>query len=754
MSPKVLIIEDQISLAQAIAKLLARYKIEATVSGDGIEGLKAYTTRPYDLLIVDLHLPKLSGVEVIRKVRSTAHGKDLPIIIMTGVYKSQDYADKAKELFGIRHYLIKPFSQEAFLQAIKESLRPEAGPGPEKKSPGGPEPVRPSTTERPPARLKSKETVGPEPPRTQAGANGHRPVAEIKPRQALMGNLKDAPMDRLLMDFKANRSTGTLFVKREEEERTILFVEGSPIGLATTKSECSYGNHLFCKGKISLMEYQVYQGRRKNGTDSDELFIKMGALAPEEHGALWRQYLQESLISMFGWERAEFTFQLWPCLEGAPCPSVINLAHVIHQGFIRHSTPQRTASLREKAGDRFLGLTPSFYDYQMHIQINPEESLFLDMMDGSRRLEELLPEDPEKAEKMLRSFGAFSALGMVSFHAAPELKELEAPFPVRERPTVEVKVTVEEKEYEAEEAPEGSAEVEEETEEEAVALGGEVGFDDLLGDLEDDLGDVVESMQPAPQADAARGAEEEQGKKDEELIDFLKTLGDKDYYEIFGMSQGNFDFSKLKDEYFRLTKKFSPERFITSSGDVLEKAENVLSRLATGYNTLSNVVSKEKYDEMLAQKIRVSGGPGSRDKDHDKMQAEVAFQSGMAFIAMSDWDGAEKSMAEAMSLAPDNPDIIAQYAYTIYNRNKKSKAIQNRARELLAQALKIKPKCAPAFAYRGAMLFEEEKVALAEADFKKALSINPRYKFALKGLKKIEAARQDEKKGFFGRFMK
>jgi tetratricopeptide (TPR) repeat protein len=162
------------------------------------------------------------------------------------------------------------------------------------------------------------------------------------------------------------------------------------------------------------------------------------------------------------------------------------------------------------------------------------------------------------------------------------------------------------------------------------------------------------------------------------------------------------------------------------------------------------VVRKEKYDEMLAQKP--AGVPGA--KDHDKMQAEVAFQSGMAFLEMGDWDGAEKSLSEAVALAPANSEMIAHYAYALYNKNRKSKTIQKRVTELLSRSLKLNPRCAPAFAYRGAVLLEDDKPALAEADFNRALSLNPRYRFAQKGLKKIELRKQEDKKGLFGMFRK
>jgi CheY-like chemotaxis protein len=780
MSPKILIIDDQAPLAEAMAKLLARYGLEADVSLDGAAGLSRYAAVPYDLLIVDLQLPKLSGVELIRRIRSTHRGKTLPIVIVTGVYKGMEYAAKARSALGIKFYLEKPFKQEEFLQAIRESLAAsltpkaapaaaatpaakEAGTAPRPAAPlagARAAPAPPAGTERAPARAGAQEKPMPAPGHAPAHAAqpppsppGPKAVAEIQPQKAVRGNLRERSFDSILLEARKHRAVGTLYLKRNGEERRLLFLNGMPADVRSSKADSSFGAWLFGQGRISLMEYQVYQNQ-KGVANPDELFIKMGCMRPEDYFNSWRQYLEESLIQVFGWAEAEFIFQLWPRLPSEAEPQALNLPHVIHQGYKKHFPAPRAAAVFQQVGNKFPALLPGFYDHQMHLLIEPAESLFLDQVEGLRPLRELLPHDPAEAEKVMRTLGAFLALGMLELRDLPEERPLEAPFPIRER--------------------QGEAPRPEEHEEPgepcepttAPAAKGE-NFDDLMDDLEDSL-DVMmpaksEPPKPAPvpapaAAPAAAGAApaapvvDEQAQREMELTNFLKTCANKNYYEYFGMKPGKFDFPKLKSEYFRLTKMFSPEHFIMSSGEMLSQAEEALTRVATAYNTLSNVISKEKYDEMLAASGKAAGVPGA--KDQDKMQAEVAFQSGLAFLEMSDWDGAEKSLGEASSLSPDNAEILAHYAYAVFNKNRKSKSGMKRAHDLLSRALKLKPKCAPAFAYRGVLFLEEEKAALAEADFKKALAFNPRYKLALKGLKRIEELKQSEKKGIFSRLMK
>jgi len=740
MSQKVLVVDDQKSIADAIARLLSRFDLSSDTAGDGIEALRKFSQKKYDLIIMDLALPRMTGAEAIRKIRSEPHGRDVPIIIITGVYKGEKYAEKAREAFGVKYYMEKPFTQEAFVKAITDSLAGEPEVKVEKveqkKAPA-------NVTERAPVAVRRvKDDVGAQaaaPPHPQGG---HQQLASIHPTKAVRGDLSQVDMGSLLNEIRQKRTSGLLFVKRDCEERTVLLSNGVPVSMKTDNTDSSFGNHLFCSGRISLMEYQVYQGMAVSPSFSDEIFIKMGSLYPDEFRTEWTSWMEESLIRMFEWGSGDFTIQMNPKLpEGSPVPST-NISHIIHQGYRRYLPAERAEELRAKHMERFLFLLPAYYDHQMHLDIGPEEAVFLDSIDGSMRLADLLPDDTEEALKLLRALASFIILGMVETRTKPGNGMIEAPYPIRDR-TIERTVVKEEEPEEATgPAPEEQAPAEAES---------AVGFDDLMDELEDSLGDISEAP-PEETAAAEESGPSGQAEKEAALKEFYEGAKKKSYYELFGLSSDDFSITKCREEYFRLTKEFSPENFIMSSGEYLSIAEETLSMLATAYNTLSNVVSKEKYDEMLSTHSRASGAPGARD--HEKMQAEVAFQSGMAFLEMADWDGAEKSLAEAMNYAPDNADIIANYAYAVYNKNRRSKTIQKRVHDMLNQALRLKPKCAPAYGYRAALFLDEDKVSLAEGDFKKALSINPRYRFAVKGLRKIEARKQEEKKGIFGRFKK
>lgn len=120
---RVLVIEDEANLqAQLRAGLEHQgYRVDGT--GDGKDGLYLATEYPFDAAIVDLGLPGLSGIEIIRALRG--QGKALPILILTARGRWQDKVEGLEA--GADDYLAKPFQMEELLARLKALLRRAAG---------------------------------------------------------------------------------------------------------------------------------------------------------------------------------------------------------------------------------------------------------------------------------------------------------------------------------------------------------------------------------------------------------------------------------------------------------------------------------------------------------------------------------------------------------------------------------------------------------------------------------------------------
>ena len=120
---RLLIIEDEPNLREQLQKYLQQNGFAVDVAEDGESGFFMGREYPFDMAIVDLGLPKLSGIDVIQKWRELK--KSFPILILTARGKWQDKVEGLEA--GADDYLVKPFHHEELLARTRALLRRSAG---------------------------------------------------------------------------------------------------------------------------------------------------------------------------------------------------------------------------------------------------------------------------------------------------------------------------------------------------------------------------------------------------------------------------------------------------------------------------------------------------------------------------------------------------------------------------------------------------------------------------------------------------
>jgi two-component system response regulator RegX3 len=101
---RILLVEDERTIRDAVAAYLEKEGFWVTSVADGAEALEQAGRKPFDLVVLDLNLPKVSGEEVCRRIRDAS---DVPIIMLTA--KGEE-ADRIAGLeLGADDYLVKPF---------------------------------------------------------------------------------------------------------------------------------------------------------------------------------------------------------------------------------------------------------------------------------------------------------------------------------------------------------------------------------------------------------------------------------------------------------------------------------------------------------------------------------------------------------------------------------------------------------------------------------------------------------------------
>ena len=115
---RILVVEDETPIAEAVGYALRGAGYEVDVIGDGNEALAATRERPFDLMVLDLMLPGLSGLDVCRAVRSES---DLPIVMLTARDAELDRVLGLE--IGADDYVTKPFSVAELMSRVRALLR-------------------------------------------------------------------------------------------------------------------------------------------------------------------------------------------------------------------------------------------------------------------------------------------------------------------------------------------------------------------------------------------------------------------------------------------------------------------------------------------------------------------------------------------------------------------------------------------------------------------------------------------------------
>jgi two-component system KDP operon response regulator KdpE len=126
---RILLVDDELSIQRALAPLLRSRGFDVIVVGTGHDALAAAGIEPPDLIVLDLGLPDMDGIDVCRQIRARW---DMPIVVLSARGAERDKVTALDE--GADDYVTKPFGSEEFLARVRAALRrksageqPEAG---------------------------------------------------------------------------------------------------------------------------------------------------------------------------------------------------------------------------------------------------------------------------------------------------------------------------------------------------------------------------------------------------------------------------------------------------------------------------------------------------------------------------------------------------------------------------------------------------------------------------------------------------
>jgi len=118
---RIILVEDEPDMADLVALRLKREHYEVEVAHDGVTGLDKIRSRPPDLVLLDIMLPRLSGTEVLKELRDDPRTASVPTIMLTARTEEADVVVGLE--LGADDYVTKPFSMSVLLARIAAVLR-------------------------------------------------------------------------------------------------------------------------------------------------------------------------------------------------------------------------------------------------------------------------------------------------------------------------------------------------------------------------------------------------------------------------------------------------------------------------------------------------------------------------------------------------------------------------------------------------------------------------------------------------------
>jgi CheY-like chemotaxis protein len=271
---KILVIEDDLHTQNIIKQILTRdlalryLKLSVVTASDGEEGLARFRESPPDLVITDLLMPKVDGFKVVETIRADPHGKTIPVIVLSAVFRDRQAQNKLERDYAVS-FQAKPFSPRALAKTVLGLLKvapsdaePEKGSEPVRPAPGPARPARSSVTRAvlgtEAVNLAAGREARPAPERPEkalAARPGERPAEGVRPQPATSGSLVDHPVPSLILDLFEAEAQGTLELRRGKIRKLVHLMAGHPIFVQSNQRNETLGQMLVRRGLLTNAQY-------------------------------------------------------------------------------------------------------------------------------------------------------------------------------------------------------------------------------------------------------------------------------------------------------------------------------------------------------------------------------------------------------------------------------------------------------------------------------------------------------------------
>ena len=541
MRQRILVVEDDPHFGQQLTDLLEFHGYEVEVAPDGPAGVEAYEARSASLLLVDLMLPGMGGVEVVRCVRGLPAGDAVPIMLMSAVYKNPKMFEKELRELGILEFLAKPFSlidlgrkADAVLDAELDLAADQA-----------------KVTATGSWRLDELSE-----------ALGEAPVPF-----ELVGSFDRLSLLNMLIDVFSSHAAGRLVLKRGRSQREMFFLNGYPVWALSDAESERLGEVLVSLELIDRKQMETALRRAAiDGVMFREALIRCGFIDDARLFRAERERVKRVVVQSFAWADGDYEFTAGDDFVDRVGVFEVNPVPCLLEGVRRFLSINELAPDIEPRSAHQFTEGPRFRQLIPYFKLPSEHGGIVEQFDSGVTVADLFRQHPSSQEMLVKALWLMFRLNIADSQPGPErLTRPETgpgrPLPEQPEPITSTFLALDDED--------------------------EVEFD--LDDDEDEDEDEDEGWDDEPDDPAVR-----------EIVQDYVTFMDADYYRFLRVER-DADEPQLAASYQQLHLRYRTNRL---GGDVpsevRSKAKELVSRLEVAYRTLSTPEGRRSYDSRLA----------------------------------------------------------------------------------------------------------------------------------------------------------